>query len=99
MLEEEELEEFPVGNVCTEKQGSQHFSCTTLHKLYELCIMHRLSPVLVHVGAGMHIQCVLREAVLQHHQVVWEWMVGSGVDGGHHTSAVLLSHSSALLPG
>lgn len=54
----EELEEFPVSNVCMEKHGSQHFSCTTLHVQYELCITHRLSPILVHTGAGMHSQGV-----------------------------------------
>lgn len=53
----EELEEFPIGNVCMENHNSQHF-CTTLHEQYELYTVHRLSPVLVHAGAGMHSQGV-----------------------------------------
>lgn len=44
----EELEELPVGNVCMEKQ-SQHLS----HTYYKLHIKHRLSPVFIHICAGM----------------------------------------------
>lgn len=53
----EELEKLPIGNVDTGNHDSQHF-CTTLHEQYELCIVHGLSPVLVHAGAGMHSQGV-----------------------------------------
>lgn len=85
----EELEEFPAGNVCMEKHNSGHFSCATSHEQHELCTAHSLSPILVHVGAGMHSQ-----------GVCWGvgGLVGSTVDGAHQTSAVLLCQAELPAP-
>lgn len=96
----EELEEFPVGNVCMEKHGPQHFSCTTLRAQHELCITDRLSPVLVRVGAGMHRQAVRRgkRPFGIHRQALWEgwWAAARMVVTRHQLSSSPIAQPCSL---